>query len=309
MTSPTPPSTTTALSTALWRRPRLRLFLLLVLPVALLVLIYGGSLVALLLQSFYSLDAFTGTIQRTFVLSSWRGLFTDSNLFIITRTVLMAVAVTIAAAVLALPLSYVMSRVVSRRIRTLMVLGVMVPLWSSYLVRVYSWKLILSAEGIVNWTLDIFRLGFVLDGVLALPIIGGPSLSFSPLGQFVVFVYIWLPYMIMPIQTSMDRVPSSLLEASGDLGASPTATFRRVLWPLVIPGVAAGSIFTFSLTLGDYIIPTVIGNSRPSIGLVIYSQQGLAGNLPAAAVFSFVPIVVMGFYLAGARRLGAFDAL
>jgi putative spermidine/putrescine transport system permease protein len=176
-------------------------------------------------------------------------------------------------------------------------------------VRVYSWKLILAAEGIINWFLTRLGLDGALDAILRLPLVGGPSLSVSYLGQFIVFTYIWLPFMVLPIQTALERVPRSYLEASADLGAKPATTFRRVIWPLAIPGVAAGSIFTFSLTLGDYIIPTVIGDSSPFIGLVIYSQQGVAGNLPLAAAFAFVPIAIMAGYLTLARRLGAFEAL
>jgi putative spermidine/putrescine transport system permease protein len=221
----------------------------------------------------------------------------------------MAAVVTLVSVVVALPLAYYIARYATRRTKALMVLGVLLPLWSSYLVRVYGWKLILAAEGIINWFFSRLGLGGLLRGVLGLPVVGGPSLSVSYLGQFVVFMYVWLPYMILPIQTALERIPRSFLEASADLGAKPATTFRKVVWPLAIPGVAAGSIFTFSLTLGDYIIPTVIGDSSPFIGLAIYSQQGVAGNLPLAAAFAFVPIVIMALYLTLARRLGAFEAL
>jgi putative spermidine/putrescine transport system permease protein len=169
--------------------------------------------------------------------------------------------------------------------------------------------LILAADGIINWFVERVGLSGALDAVLAAPVVGGPSLSISMFGQFLVFVYIWLPYMILPIHASLERVPNSLLEASGDLGARPRTTFWNVTWPMAIPGIAAGSIFTFSLTLGDYIIPTIIGDSSPFIGLAIYSYQGVAGNLPLAAAFSFVPIAVMAIYLTVARRFGAFEAL
>jgi putative spermidine/putrescine transport system permease protein len=280
-----------------------------VLPVVWLVGIYGGSLAALLTQSFFRLDSFAGTIDRTPSLATWRELFTAANWAVIGRTVGMATAVTLASIVIALPLAYYIARYAPRRAKGWMVLAVLLPLWSSYLVRVYAWKLILAAEGIINWFLSRLGLGGVLREVLGLPIIGGPSLSVSYLGQFIVFVYIWLPFMVLPIMTALERVPRSYLEASADLGAKPPTTFRRVVWPLAIPGIAAGSIFTFSLTLGDYIIPTVIGDSSPFIGLAIYSQQGVAGNLPLAAAFSFVPIAVMAVYLTIARRLGAFEAL
>jgi putative spermidine/putrescine transport system permease protein len=228
---------------------------------------------------------------------------------VVGRTFTMAASVTIAAVIVALPLAYYIARFASRRTRAWMILAVLLPLWSSYLVRVYAWKLILAAEGIINWFLTRIGLGPVLDVVLDLPVIGGPSLSTSYLGQFIVFLYIWLPYMILPVETALERVPNSYLEASADLGAKPLTTFRRVVWPLAIPGIAAGSIFTFSLTLGDYIIPTIIGDSSPFIGLAIYSQQGVAGNLPLAAAFSFVTIAIMTVYLTIARRMGAFEAL
>jgi putative spermidine/putrescine transport system permease protein len=185
----------------------------------------------------------------------------------------------------------------------------MLPLWSSYLVRVYAWKLLLAKEGVVTWLFAKLHLLWLLDGVLAAPVIGGPSLSVSYIGTFLVFVYIWLPYMILPIEAALERVPRSVIEASADLGARPGATFRRVILPLAVPGVAAGSIFTFSLTLGDYIIPTIIGNSRPFIGMVVLAHQGTAGNIPLAAAFAVVPIAIMAVYLAAAKRLGAFDAL
>ncbi|HJU50991.1 MAG TPA: ABC transporter permease [Acidimicrobiia bacterium] len=294
---------------ALYRRRWLRVLLLLALPVAWLVGVYGGSLAALLTQSFFRLDSFAGTIDRSPSLATWRELFTPANWAVIGRTVGMATAVTLASIAIALPLAYYIARYAPRRAKGWMVLAVLLPLWSSYLVRVYAWKLILAAEGIINWFLSRIGLGGALRQVLELPIVGGPSLSVSYLGQFIVFVYIWLPFMVLPIMTALERVPRSYLEASADLGAKPATTFRRVVWPLAIPGIAAGSIFTFSLTLGDYIIPTVIGDSSPFIGLAIYSQQGVAGNLPLAAAFSFVPIAVMAIYLTIARRLGAFEAI
>ena len=294
---------------ALYRRPGLRLALLLGLPVFWLIGVYGGSLASLLVQSFYRLDSFAGTITRNPTFDTWRELFTPANRAVIGRTVGMASAVTIAAVIVALPLAYYIARYAPTRVKGWMVLAVLLPLWSSYLVRVYAWKLILAAEGIINWFLTRLGLGGLLEGILDLPVIGGPSLSVSYLGQFVVFLYIWLPFMILPIVTALERVPRSYLEASADLGAKPATTFRKIVWPLSIPGIAAGSIFTFSLTLGDYIIPTVIGDSSPFIGLAIYSQQGVAGNLPAAAAFSFVPIAVMAVYLTLARRLGAFETI
>ncbi|MEX0698733.1 MAG: ABC transporter permease [Acidimicrobiia bacterium] len=296
-------------SATLYRRRRLRLLLLLALPVFWLVGVYGGSLLALLTQSFFRLDSFAGTIDRTPTLATWRDLFTGANMAVVGRTVTMAAMVTIAAVILALPLAYYIARFASKRTKAWMVLAVLLPLWSSYLVRVYAWKLILAAEGIINWFLTRLGLGRALDAVLDLPLIGGPSLSTSYLGQFLVFLYIWLPFMILPMVTSLERVPNSFIEASADLGARPLTTFRRVIWPLAIPGIVAGSIFTFSLTLGDYVIPTIIGDSSPFIGLAIYSQQGVAGNLPLAAAFAFIPIAIMAVYLTIARKMGAFEAL
>jgi putative spermidine/putrescine transport system permease protein len=242
-------------------------------------------------------------------LDTWRTLFTAANNAVIMRTVGMATAVTVASVILAFPLAYYMARYAGPRVKAILVLAVLVPLWPSYLVRVYSWKLILAADGIINWFVERLGLEGALQALLGAPVIGGPSLSISLFGQFLVFVYIWLPYMILPIHASLERVPRSLLEASADLGARPAFTFRKVTWPMAIPGVAAGSIFTFSLTLGDYIIPTIIGDSSPFIGLAIYSYQGVAGNLPLAAAFSFIPIAVMAVYLTVVRRFGAFEAL
>jgi putative spermidine/putrescine transport system permease protein len=297
------------ISGVLHRHPGLRLLLLLGLPMLWLVGVYGGSLLSLLWQSFFSLDEFSGTINRSLTMETWGDLFTDSNISIAIRTVTMATAVTIGAAIVAFPIAYYTARYAGSRLRAAFFVLVLIPLWSSYLVRVYSWKLILAREGILFWFVDKLGLNVLLDAALSAPGIGGPSLSASALGQFIVFTYIWLPYMILPVYTALERVPRSYLEASADLGARPTQTFRTVIWPLAIPGIAAGSIFTFSLTLGDYIIPTIIGDSSPFIGLAIYSYQGVAGNLPLAAAFAFVPIVIMAIYLFVARRAGAFEAL
>ena len=296
-------------STYLHKRPWLRRLLLLGLPVIWLVGVYGGSLLALLVQSFFRLNPFSGVLERVFSLDTWNTLFTSANNAVIVRTVGMAAVVTVASVVIAFPLAYFMALYARPRTKAILVLAVLVPLWSSYLVRVYSWKLILAADGIINWFVERLGLQSVLQAVLDAPGIGGPSLSISLFGQFLVFVYIWLPFMILPIVASLERVPRSLLEASADLGAQPALTLRKVTWPMAIPGVAAGSIFTFSLTLGDYIIPTIIGDSSPFIGLAIYSYQGVAGNLPLAAAFSFVPIAIMAVYLTVARKLGAFEAL
>jgi putative spermidine/putrescine transport system permease protein len=298
-----------AVGTYLYLRPRLLLALLLGPPLLWMVVIYLGSLSALLIQSFFYLDDFTGQVVRRFTLATYAQLLTRANVDIFVRTTLMASAVTLASAALAFPLAYYMARYASGRLKAVLYLAVIMPLWSSYLIRVYSWRLILAREGIFSWVVSLLHLDWLLDGLLAVPGIGGPSLSFSPIGMFLVFVYVWLPYMILPIQAALERVPRSLLEASGDLGARPAETFRRVTLPLVFPGLVAGSIFTFSLTLGDYIIPSVVGNSSFFIGAAVLTHQGTSGNIPLAAAFTVVPVVIMAVYLLIARKLGAFDAL
>lgn len=297
------------LTAIFWHHPRLLLVLLLSPPLIWLGLVYLGSLAALLLQSFYSIDEFSGVVKEEFTLKTYAELFRAQNLDIILRTVLMAGAVTLGCAVIAFPIAYYAARFARGRWKALFYLGVMLPLWSSYLVKVYAWKLILAKEGILTWAAEHTGTSIILDGVLALPGIGGNSLSTSPIGTFLVFVYVWLPYMILPMQAALERVPVSLLEASADLGAGRAQTFRSVILPLALPGVVAGSIFTFSLTLGDYIIPQIIGTSARFIGLAVYQFQGTAGNLPLAAAFAVVPIAIMLVYLAIAKRMGAFDAL
>ncbi len=297
------------LSDAFWRRPGLLLALLLAPPLLWLGVIYVGSLFALLLQSFFSIDEFSGLIERELTLRTYGELLRPANYDIVLRTVAMAALVTLAAAILGFPVAFYAARYARGRVKALFYLGVMLPLWSSYLVKIYAWKLILAKEGIVTWAAEGAGMGWALDALLAVPAIGGPSLSVSYIGTFIVFLYVWLPFMILPVQAALERVPASVLEASGDLGASRGQTFRHVVLPLAMPGVAAGSIFTFSLTLGDYIIPQIIGSSRLFIGQAVYAFQGTAGNIPLAAAFAVVPIAVMGVYLWGARRLGAFDAL
>jgi putative spermidine/putrescine transport system permease protein len=296
-------------SSALYRRPRLLLALLLGPPLAWLAVVYLGALAALLVQSFFFIDEFSGRVVRQLSLATYRDLLTGAHADIVLRTTLMAGAVTVAAALLAFPLAYYMVRHASVGARALLYLGVMLPLWSSYLVRVYSWKLILAREGIVTWAASALGLGWLLDALLAIPVVGGPSLSTAYLGTFLVFLYVWLPFMVLPIVAALERVPRSLLEASADLGARPAVVFRTVTLPLALPGVVAGSIFTFSLTLGDYIIPGIVGGSQPFIGQAVYQYQGTAGNIPLAAALTIVPIAIMGVYLAVARRLGAFEGL
>lgn len=297
------------LSDLLFRRPSFLLLLLLAPPLLWLGIVYLGSLFALLLHSFYSIDEFSGFIVHEFTLSTYAELLRLSNLDVIVRSLVMSAAVTIGCAVMAFPIAYYAARYARGRWKAAFYLLVMLPLWSSYLVKVYAWKLILAKEGIVNWLAAKLHLTWALDGLLAIPVIGGPSLSFSYIGTFLVFCYVWLPFMILPTQAALERVPGNLLEASADLGAEPGQTFRTVILPLALPGLIAGSIFTFSLTLGDYIIPQIVGNSSFFLGQAVYTLQGTAGNIPLAAAFTVVPIVVMLVYLTIAKRMGAFDAL
>ena len=269
------------------------LFLLLLLGPILIWLgvVYVGSLFSLLLQSFFSIDEFTGLIVKEFTLKTYISLFSPSNFDIIIRTTSMAFVVTIVSAVLAFPIAFYMAMYTSKKTKAIFYVAVMVPLWSSYLVRVYSWKLILAKEGILNWLLELLHIDWLLDLVLRIPVIGGGTLSTSYIGTMIVFVYIWLPFMILPIQAALEKVPTSLLDASADLGAKNQQTFWLIIFPLTLPGIVAGSIFTFSLTLGDYIIPGIIGSSRFFIGQAVYIHQGTAGNIPLAAAFSVVPIL------------------
>jgi len=299
----------TRASTYLYQRPKLILALLLGPPMLYLLIVYLGSLVLLLMNSFFYLEEFTGLVVRQFTLRTYVQLFTPTNLGIFGRTAGMAMAVTIADVIIAFPLAYYIARFASPRSKTFLYIAVTLPLWSSYIVRVYAWKLILAKEGIISWLFNLLGLQFMIDWLLSIPGIGGSSLSLSPIGMFIAFCYIWLPYMIVPIQTALERVPKSLLEASSDLGANASQTFRNVILPLAFPGVVAGSIFTFSLTLGDFIIPQALGNSRFFIGQAVYSYQGTAGNIPLAAAFTMGPVVIMIVYLLVARKLGAFDAL
>ena len=297
------------LTALFWRRPNVLLVLLIAPPLIWLGVVYLGSLAALLLQSFYSINEFSGMVVPEFTLKTYAELLRPSNYDIIIRTLLMSAAVTIGCAILAFPIAYYAARYARGRWKAVFYLGIMLPLWSSYLVKVYAWKLILAKEGILTWAAESIGAGPILNAALALPGIGGNSLSTSFIGTFLVFVYVWLPFMILPMQASLERVPTSLLEASSDLGATRSQTFRTVILPLAMPGVIAGSIFTFSLTMGDYIIPQIIGTSASFIGMAVYQLQGTAGNIPLAAAFAVVPIVIMLIYLSLAKRAGAFDAL
>jgi putative spermidine/putrescine transport system permease protein len=282
------------LSSFLYRRPRLQLALLLSGPVAWLVVAYLGSLVVLFVAAFWRLDPFTAEVVHDTGLQNFRTLLeSDVYRHITVRTVGIAAAVTLTDALLAFPIAFYMAKVASPRARNLLVVAVLMPLWSSYLVKVYAWRVILQEEGILNWALDPLGLK-------------GPG--FGDTATWLVFSYLWLPFMILPVYAGLERIPDSLLEASSDLGARAGRTFRRVILPLSLPAVVAGSIFTFSLTLGDYITPQLVSSTQ-FIGNVVYANVGIANNLPLAAAFATVPVMIMVVYLLIARRLGAFEAL
>ncbi|MGV0760316.1 ABC transporter permease [Tistrella mobilis] len=297
------------LSDLLLRRRRLLLLSLLVPPLLWLGVVYLGALFTLLAHSLFSIDEFAGTLIYEPTLKTFGELMRPANLDIVLRTIAIASVVTVLAAVIGFPVAWYAARYARGRMKAAFYLAVMMPLWSSYLVKLYAWKLLLAKEGAIGWFADRLGLAGLLDGWLSLPLVGGPSLSVSYTGMVVVFLYLWLPFMILPIQAALERVPASMIEASSDLGATPGQTFRNVVLPLAMPGVVAGGIFTFSLTLGDYIVPQVIGTSALVLGQAVYMQQGVAGNLPLAAAFAVVPILVMALFLTAAKRMGAFDAV
>jgi putative spermidine/putrescine transport system permease protein len=281
-------------STYLHRRPRLQLTLLLSGPLGWLVVAYLGSLAVLFVAAFWHLDSFTSAIVKDYSLDNFRTLIEgDVYRQIALRTIGIAAAVTVTDALLAFPIAFYMAKIASPRTRALLAVAVLMPLWASYLVKVYAWRTILAEEGILNWALEPFGLH-------------GPG--FGGVATWLVFSYLWLPYMILPVYAGMERIPESLLDAAGDLGARPGHTFRHVILPLALPAVVAGSIFTFSLTLGDYITPQLVSNTQ-FIGNVVYANVGVANNLPLAAAFATVPVAIMIVYLLIARRLGAFESL
>jgi len=292
--SPPAPDRSPPRRLAVWlsHHPRFRLAGLLGGPVAWLVVVYIGSLIVLLLNAFWTRDAFTGQTIYQPTLDNFVEIANDPYPGITLRTVVMAGLVTLSCIVLAMPVAYYMARVASRRTRGLLIVAVLMPLWASYLVKVYSWRLILAEDGILNWFLAPFGLS-------------GPG--YGEVAVWILFTYLWLPYMVLPLYAGLERIPNSILEASADLGAHGWMTFRRVVLPLALPAIVAGSIFTFSLTLGDYIAPTAVSTTI-FIGNAIYLNFG-SGNFPLAAALSLVPLVIVFAYLLVARRLGAFEAL
>ena len=282
----------------LWRLPWLRSTVLLLPPLAWFVIIYLASLALLLITAFWAIDEFTTKIVQVWNLDNFQTIVSDPIYrLIIGRTVLISVLVTITDAVLAFPFAYFMARVASRRTQTFLFAAVLLPLWASYLARVYAWILILNHDGVLNW-------GFRSIGLPS------PNIGYTNVAMWLVFSYIWLPFMIVPVYGALERLPDSLLEAAADLGATRWRALRDVVLPLALPGVIAGSIFTFSLTLGDYITPTLIGGAGSSfLGNVIFNNIGVSNNLPFAAALAVVPIAVMGVYLFVAGKLGAFEAL
>ena len=262
-------------------------------PVGWLLIAYLGSLAVLFVASLWQLDDFSGEIVQDPGFQNFKELIeTPVYRDIVQRTVLIAALVTLTDAILAFPIAFFMAKVASPRVRAMLVVAVLMPLWSSYLVKVYAWRIMLQNEGIVNWALDPFGLS-------------GPG--FGNVATWLVFSYLWLPFMVLPIYAGLERIPNSLLDASGDLGAGVAHTFRRVIFPMVFPAVVAGSIFTFSLTLGDYITPSLVGGNVQFIGTVVFANH--ANNLPLASAFTMVPLLVMVAYLLIARRLGAFEHL
>jgi putative spermidine/putrescine transport system permease protein len=282
----------------IYPRRRLKLALVLAPPLGWLIVVYLAALAVLLATSLWIEDELSGRIIHTYTLQNFRDLWNQTaNRTIALRTLEMAVAVTLTDILLAFPLAYYMVRIASRRMRAMLFVGVLMPLWSSYLVKAYTWRLITQQDGPINWLLG--KVG-----------VGPVHIAFSYTALWVAFCYMWLPYMVLPVYAALERVPSSLLEASADLGGRAWITFRRVIWPLALPGIAAGSIFTFSLTLGDYVLPDLVGGDNYDfIGNVIFRSQGVAQQLPFAAAFACVPVVIIIIYLALMKRLGAFEAL
>jgi putative spermidine/putrescine transport system permease protein len=287
-----------SLSRLAWRAPWLKQLAQLGLPLTAFLAVYIAALVALFVSAFWSVDPFTSKIVHSWSLGNFSTLVHDPTYRrIALRTIGIAGAVTVTCALLAFPYAYFLVRVAKARLRIALLVLTVLPLWVSYLVRVYSWRLILNQDGALNWTLH--KLG-----------LGSLNIAFTNWAMWLVYTYIWLPFMVLPVYAALERIPGSYIEASADLGAHARTTLRRVILPLALPGLAAGSIFTFSLTLGDYIAPTLVGGPNSQlIGNVVFANVGIANNLPFAAAFATVPLVVMAVYLSVMKRLGAFESL
>jgi len=292
-----PPGVTAArrLSSSLSARPRLRLSLLLTAPLTWLVLIYVVALAALLVTAFWSVDSFTGELNRSFTFANLREITTESLYRTVTiRTISVALAVTVIDIAIALPIAFYMAKLASRRMQRVLVIAVLTPLWASYLVKAFAWRSMLSDGGIVEWSASRFGLDSPGYGLVAVVLTQA---------------YIWLPYVILPIFAGLERVPDSLLDAAGDLGASAWQTMRTVVFPMLVPAIIAGSIFSFSLTLGDYITVNIVGGANQMLGNLVYTNVGAANNLPLAAAVALIPVLIMVGYLGAVRRTGALENL
>jgi len=295
---PAPVASRRRLSAFFYRRPWLKLISLLVPPIGWLLIVYIAALVVLLATAFWQQDVLSGKIVHTFTWSNLQTVRSDPATHTVARrTIQMALLVTLTDIILAFPLAYYMVRIASRRMRALLFVGVLMPLWSSYLIKAYTWRLMTGDDGTINWALGKVSLG---------PL----HIAFSQTAMWLAFSYIWLPYMVLPIYAALERIPPSLIEASGDLGGRAWRTLRSVIVPLALPGIAAGSIFTFSLTLGDYIMVDLVGGNKTDfLGSLIFRYQGVANDLPLASAIALIPVVVIAVYLLLVKRLGAFEAL
>ena len=293
--SPVGDSLTRRGSAYLYRHAKVRLALLLSAPLFWLGLVYIAALVALLITAFWTVDSFTGEILIEWNIDNVSKVLGDALYHAVTlRTVGAAILVTIIDIAIALPIAFFMAKVASRGVQRALVIAILMPLWASYLVKAYAWRSILAQDGILDWLLGP---------------IGGSSPGYGYEGSVMTLAYLWLPFVILPIFTALERVPDSLLDASSDLGATTGSTFRFIVLPLIVPGIIAGSIFSFSLTLGDYIAVRIVGGATQMLGTLVYSNVGVANNLPLAAAISLIPLAIIFIYLGAVRRTGALDNL
>ncbi|GAA1509548.1 putative spermidine/putrescine transport system permease protein [Agromyces terreus] len=288
-------TTARAGSAFLSTHPRTRLALLLAAPLFWLVIVYIVALALLLVTAFWSVDSFTGVITTEFTLDNIIEVVTGSLYQTVTlRTVGVALAVTIIDVVLALPIAFFMAKVATPRMQRVLLIMVLTPLWASYLVKAYAWRSVLSQDGILEWLLAPF---------------GGHTPGYGLPATIITLSYLWLPYVILPIYAGLERVPDSLLEASGDLGGKTWPTLRLIVFPLILPAIIAGTIFSFSLSLGDYITVNIVGGTNQMLGNLVYTNVGAANNLPLASAIALIPIVIIFGYLFLVRRTGALDNL